>query len=149
MSSRIQITEVAPSFEELQVGSEISPVTKEVTRVQIFMFSAVTWNRHRIHYDNDFAQAHDKLPSVLAQRPLLGSFLAEMLFNWVGEKGKIRRIEWSNRGPAVPGDILTCRGRIVKKYVASSEHLVELEVWIENQKGESIVPGKAEIVLNL
>lgn len=148
MSNRIQITKVAPSFEELQVGSEISPITKEVTKVQIFMFSAVTWNRHRIHYDSDFAQTHDKLPNVLAQRPLLGSFLAQMLFDWVGEKGKIKRVEWSNRGPAVPDDILTCHGKIVKKCVIDGEHLVELEVWIENQRGEHIVPGKAEVIFS-
>ena len=137
-----------PFFEHVKVGSEISPVIKEITNVQIFMFSAMSWNRHRIHYDVDFARDHDKLPGVLAQRPLLGSFLAEMLFDWVGEHGRIKRLEWSNRGPAVPSDILTCHGRIVRKYVDGGEHLVEFEVWIENQRGENIVPGKAEIVLN-
>lgn len=142
------MTSAMPFFEHIETGSEIPPVTKEITNVQIFMFSAMSWNRHRIHYDGAFARDHDKLPNVIAQRPLLGSFLAQMLFDWVGENGRIKRLEWSNRGPAVPGDILTCHGRIVRKYVDVAEQWVEFEVWIENQKGENIVPGKAEIVLD-
>jgi hydroxyacyl-ACP dehydratase HTD2-like protein with hotdog domain len=142
------MTKAVPVFEHVETGSEISPVKKEITNIQIFMFSAISWNRHRIHYDSDFARDHDKLPNVLAQRPLLGSFLAQMLFDWVGENGRIKRLEWSNRGPAVPGDMVTCHGRIVRKYVDGGEHLVEIEVWIENQRGENIVPGKAEIVLH-
>jgi hydroxyacyl-ACP dehydratase HTD2-like protein with hotdog domain len=139
------MTKAVPVFEHVETGSEISPVKKEITNIQIFMFSAISWNRHRIHYDSDFARDHDKLPNVLAQRPLLGSFLAQMLFDWVGENGRIKRLEWSNRGPAVPGDMVTCHGRIVRKYVDGGEHLVEIEVWIENQRGENIVPGKAEM----
>ena len=63
------------------------------------------------------------------------------------ENGKIKRLEWSNRGPAVLGDKLICRGRVVKKYRDGDEGIVECEVWIEKEGGENIVPGKAEVIL--
>ena len=137
----------APFFEDIEMGYEIPSLTKMPSNIQLFMFSAITWNRHRIHYDTDFARDHDKLPNILVQRPLLGCFLAQMLSEWLKENGKIKRLEWSNRGPAVLGDKLICRGRVVKKYRDGDEGIVECEVWIEKEGGENIVPGKAEVIL--
>jgi acyl dehydratase len=99
----------APFFEDVEAGCEIPSLTKTPDNLQLFMFSAVTWNCHRIHYDADFARDHDGLPNVLTHRPLLGSFLAQLLTDWLGRNGRLLRLEWSNRGPAVPGDVLTCR----------------------------------------
>jgi len=137
----------APFFEDVEVGGELPAITKAPDNLQLFMFSAVTWNCHRIHFDADFAREHDGLPNVLTQRPLLGSFLAQLLTDWVGDNGRIRRLEWSNRGPAVPGDVLTCRGRVVSKTLIADRGVVECEIWIEKANGEIIVPGKAEVVL--
>lgn len=135
-----------PFFDEIQPLEEIPFLTKTPTNVQLFMFSAVSWNRHRIHYDADFARDHDELPNILVHRGLSGCFLAQMLSEWLGDNGKIKRLEWSNRGSAFPGDTLTCRGKVVKKHRKGDEHIAECEVWIENQKGEVIVRGQTEVI---
>lgn len=137
----------APFFEDIGVGYEIPSVTKMPSNIQLFMFSAITWNRHRIHYDADFARDHDKLSNILVQRPLLGCFLAQMLSGWLKENGKIKRLEWTARGPAFPGDKLTCQGMVVRKYRDGEEPIIECEVWIEKEGGETIVPGKAVVIL--
>lgn len=85
----------SPFFEDIDVGYRIPSLIKMPSTIQLFMFSAITWNRHRIHYDSDFARNHDKLPNILVQRPLLGCFLAQMLSEWLGENGEIKRLEWS------------------------------------------------------
>ena len=137
----------APFFEDIEVGCEIPALSKTPSNLQLFMFSAITWNCHRIHFDADFAREHDKLPNVLTHRPLLGSFLCQMLTDWMGDNGRIERLEWSNRGPAVPGDRLTCRGRVVGKHRQADKAMIDCEVWVENDSGETIVPGKAAVVL--
>ena len=137
----------APFYEDIEVGDEIPAISKTPGNIQLFMFSAITWNLHRIHFDADFAREHDHLPNVLAQRPLLGSFLSQTLTDWLGDDGRILRLEWSNRGPAVPGDTLTCRGRVTGKRRESDKAIVECDVWIEKHNGDIIVPGKAEVVL--
>lgn len=134
-------------FEDVEVGDEIPAITKMPSNLQLFMFSAVTWNCHRIHFDADFARGHDGLPGILTHRPLLGSFLCQLLTDWVGENGKVERLEWSNRGPAVPGDTLTCRGKVVGKRRQADMALVDCEVWIEKGAGDVIVPGKAVVSL--
>ena len=63
-------------FDNIAEGQEITPLIKIPDNIHLFMFSAATWNLHRIHYDADFARDHDDLPNILTHRPLLGSFLA-------------------------------------------------------------------------
>ena len=135
----------APFYEDIEVGQEIPAVEKTPSNMQLFMFSAATWNLHRIHYDADFAREHDGLPNVLAHRPLLGSFLSQVLTHWVGDNGRVRRLEWSNRGPAVPGDRLSCRGRVTDKRKEAGRGIIECDVWVEKENGEVIVPGKAVV----
>lgn len=136
-----------PFYEDVVIGDELPTVTKMPDTIQLFMFSASTWNLHRIHFDADFAREHDGLPNVLAHRPLLGSFLAQLLTGWLGDDGKLKRLEWSNRGPALPGDTLVCRGRVTGKHRDAAGALVECDVWIEKAGGEVIVPGKAVVAL--
>jgi len=138
----------APWYEDIEVGQDIPAVLKTPSNMQLFMFSAATWNLHRIHYDADFAREHDGLPNVLAHRPLMGSFLAQVLTDWAGDHGRVLRLEWSNRGPAVPGDHLTCRGKVTGKRREADWGIVECDVWVEKGNGEVIVPGKAEVALS-
>ena len=133
------------SLAEINEGYEMPSLTKKPTNMQLFMFSAITWNRHLIHYNREFAQS-DGLPDVATHRALIGNFLAQMLTNWLGEAGKITKVEWSVRGNAVPGDSLTCRGKVIRKHAEGSRKLVECEIWVENQKGDTIAPGKAEVM---
>jgi hypothetical protein len=46
-----------------------------------------------------------------------------------------------------PGDTLLCKGKVTKKYVKGGEHLVDCEVWVENQRGEKFTPGEATAAL--
>ena len=137
----------APFLEDVEVGYEIPSLAKVPSNMQLFMFSAITWNRHRIHYDADFARDHDKLPNIVTHRALLGNFLTQMLSDWLQENGKIKRMEWSVRGSAFPGDRLTCRGKVGGIRREGDENIVECEIQIENQRGENIVPGKAEVIV--
>ena len=42
-------------WEDVSVTTRIPELTVCPDRAQIFMFSAVTWNRHHIHYSKDAA----------------------------------------------------------------------------------------------
>ncbi len=134
-------------FEDVKVGEEIPPLVKKPTNVQLFMFSAATWNRARIHYDSDYARNNEGLPDILVHRPLQGSFLAQLLTDWMGEEGSLKKFSWSVRISSVPGDTLTCRGKVIGKHLKDKEHLVECELWIENQRGEKVTFGKATLAL--
>lgn len=79
------------------------------TAMQIFMFSAVTWNRHHIHYSADGARAEGH-PDVVVQRSLIGNYFARHADAWLGSSGRIARLVWRVTGPAVPNQWLRCNG---------------------------------------
>jgi hypothetical protein len=44
-------------------------------------------------------------------------------------------------------DALTARGRITNKYEEDGKHLLELDIWVENQTGDNTCPGTATVCL--
>lgn len=133
-------------WNEISEGDEIPCLTKNPSYMQLFMFSAITWNRHLIHYNADYAH-HDGLQDVAVHRALLGNFLAQMLTDWLGEAGKISKIEWSVRASAKPGDTLTCYGKVLNKHVENGKKYLNTEIRIENEQATVIAPGTATVML--
>jgi 3-methylfumaryl-CoA hydratase len=50
-----------------------------VDPVLLFRFSALTYNSHRIHYDNDYARDVEGYPGLVVHGPLQALVLAEIL----------------------------------------------------------------------
>jgi hydroxyacyl-ACP dehydratase HTD2-like protein with hotdog domain len=129
-------------FEDLKVGLALPPLVKHPTTVELFRFSAMTWNAHRIHYDKIYAQS-EGYPDVLVQSHLHGSFLLQLVMDWAGPRARVTGFRWQNRGIAVPGDVLTCSGKVVK----AEGGVAECELEERNQKGELCAPGWARVEL--
>lgn len=134
-----------PQWEEIVENQEIPALIKKPTYMQLFMFSAVTWNRHLIHYNPEYAR-RDGLPDVAVHRALIGNFMAQMLTDWIGQSGRVRKLEWNVRASTIPGNIVQCHGRVTKKLVEKGSRTLECEVWVENERGENIAPGTGQIV---
>ncbi len=47
--------------------------------VQLFRYSALTYNGHRIHYDRDYATAQEFYPALVVHGPLLATRLLDLL----------------------------------------------------------------------
>ena len=133
-------------WEDVEVGSEIPPLVKEPTSQQLVKWAGASGDFYQIHYDKDYALGNN-LPGILVHGPLKSAWLGQLLSDWVGEGGKIKKYGCSHRGMDVPGDKLTCKGTVANKYVEGDEHLVECDIWLENSKGEKTTPGKAVVSL--
>jgi len=133
-----------PRSEDLEVGDEIPPITVTPTIAQLFLFSAVTWNAHRIHYDAPYA-ATEGYSAPVIHGPFQGGLLSRMVSAWAGGTGVIKRLSYTHRGMALLGDTLTCRGKIAKKYEADGAPLVDLALSVETQSGEVTTLGRATV----
>jgi len=127
-------------YEDIAVGSEIPPLVNHPTTGQLGKWVGTASDYHEIHYDKDFAQS-DGLPIVVVQGQLVLSFLGQLITDWMGEQGSLIKLTGSYRGMMFPGEALTCKGKVTKKYVEDGEHYVECEIWAENPRGEKTVPG--------
>ena len=133
-------------YEDVAEGSEITPLIKQPTTRQLVMWAGAVGDYNPIHYDKDFAQSRG-LSGVIVHGQLAGSFLGQLITDWIGARGRVKKLSCSYKGMNYPGESLICKGKVTKKYVEHGEHCVECSIWIENPKGEKTVSGTAAVIL--
>jgi acyl dehydratase len=146
METRSGSGQAQPFWEDVQEGQELPPLAKVVTTQQLVQYAGASGDFYQIHYDKDFALAQS-LPGVILHGALKNAFLGQLITDWIGEYGILKKLSCQYRAMDVPGDPLTCKGRVSRKYVQGSLHFVDCEVWIENSKGEQTTPGSATVIL--
>lgn len=132
-------------WENVSVTTQIPELIVRPDRAQIFMFSAITWNRHLIHYSKD-AAISEGLPDIVVQRALIGNFLARLITNWVGDSGELRRLAWKVTRSALPGKDIVCRGKIKERIDSDGDKCLMCEVTAYNENDELIASGDATVV---
>lgn len=133
-------------YEDVEVGMDIPPLVKQPTTKQLVQWAGASGDYYELHYDKDFAQAQG-FPNVVVHGKLKFGLLGQLLTDWIGEEGTIKKLGCSYRGIDHPGENLVCKGKVTNKYVADGEHIVECEIWAENSKGEKTTPGNATVTL--
>ena len=133
-------------YEDIVVGSEITPLVKHPTKRQLVMWAGVSGDYYEIHYDKDFAQSKG-LPGVIVQGQLACSFLGQLMTDWIGEQGSLRKLTCSYKGMNFPGEPLVCKGKVSRKYVEDGEHYVACNIWAENVRGEKTISGMAIVIM--
>ena len=132
-------------WENISVTTRIPELTVCPNHTQVFMFSAVTWNRHQIHYSKD-AAINEGLPDIVVQRALIGNLLARLITNWIGDSAELRKLAWKVTRSAVPGKDIVCRGKIRERIDSEDEKYLICEVTASDQNGELIASGDAKVV---
>lgn len=75
------------------------------------------------------------------------SWLGQLVTNWMGDDGTMRTLSVRVRRPNVFGDLSWCRARVADKRVVDGEHRVDLELRVDNQRGEVTATGTASVAL--
>ncbi len=133
-------------WEDIEIGTELPPLVKNPTTQQLVKWAGASGDFYQIHYDKDFAIGTG-LPGVIIHGALKSAWLGQLLGDWIGESGTIKKYGCSYRGMDVPADTITGKGTVVKKYVKGDEHLVECEIWMENSSGEKTTMGTGIVAL--
>ena len=74
-------------------------------------------------------------------------WMGNLLTHWMGDDGFLKRMYVELRRFNVVGDTTWCRGRVTGKRVEDGEHLVDLDIWGENQRQEITTKGTAVVRL--
>ena len=122
------------------VGVALPTRSHTPDEVQLMLYNAVLWNGHRIHFDLPYATEVEGYPGLVLAGPMLGDWLHQVVDEWLGEAGVITSVSYSNRGATYVGDTLTA-GATVTAWDASTG-VLELDVFIKNEAGEVVAPGK-------
>jgi acyl dehydratase len=128
------------------VGDELPPLTKQFERSQLVVFAAGSGDFNPLHFDPNWPQARVIGDNIVHGRLKYAS-LGQLVSNWLGHRGSVRRIAASYRGMDYCGQQLTCRGRVTAISDDEGQRVVDLELWTENASGERTTVGAAEVVL--
>ena len=131
-------------WENISLATPIPELVVCPDHRQIFMFSAVTWNRHHIHYSKDAALS-EGLPDIVVQRGLIGNFLTRLITDWVGDRAELRSLTWKVTRSALPGKNIVCRAEIKKKIDTTDYKYLICSVTAYNEKDEPIASGEAKV----
>ena len=88
-----------------RVGDELPPLKHTATAFQLFRYSAVTWNPHRIHFDESYA--HEEGHASLALHSHLRAALAlRCVTEGLGPGWQVAKVAYRLRKPVyAPADL--------------------------------------------
>ena len=133
-------------FEDVDEGTEIPTLHKDPTTQQLVKYAGASGDYYQIHYDKDYALANG-LPNVILHGALKGAWMAQIMTNWIGEQGTLKKFTTQYRGMDVPGTPMSGKGVVSKKYVDGDERLLECDIWLENSEGQKTTQGSAIVSL--
>ncbi|HPC96309.1 MAG TPA: hypothetical protein PLU87_15285 [Sedimentisphaerales bacterium] len=134
-------------WDRIDTSTQIPALRVRPSRMQLFMFSAITWNRHRIHYDRDAAMG-EGLPDIVVQRALIGNFLARLITDWVGDSAELRTLEWKVARSALPDKEIVCRARIKERVESEAEKYLVCEVTVTDEDEQVVASGQARVIFS-
>lgn len=124
----------------------VIPVLRKpaITLEQLQRYAKASGDWNPIHLDEAAAKARG-LDAVIAHGMLSMGFIGQLLTDAAGA-GSVHRIRVRFGGMVKVGDELTCCGRVTSlEVVDDGRRIAGVEVWAENQRGERVTYGDAEV----
>ena len=131
-----------------EVGDQLHPVRRTITREAINAYRSASGDNNRIHYDDEFA-AETRFGGVIAHGMLTLTLVSEMMArsyggNWL-TTGTLR-VRF--RGAAYPGDTLEASGVVSKCEPEECGAKITCAVELNNsESGERIITGTATVLV--
>ena len=129
-----------------EVGDLLQRLTHTVTPFQLFRYSAITWNPHRIHFDAQHAREEGHAGLALHSH-LRAALALRAVTEGLGPEWHITSVAYRLRRPLYAPVELTYTARVT----AADDDRVTLELIEENPSGEvgfegAVSATKADIV---
>ena len=100
----------------------------------------------RVHWDNDAARMVGN-PAAYDFGRMRSAFLTQIITNWMGDNAWLWKMKSEYRRFNFVGDMTWVKGKVAAKSIEDGRCVVDLEVWCENQRGETSAPGSARVIL--
>lgn len=133
------MTEV--TYDDVKVGEERTAVFPALTRTMFVKYAGASGDFNPMHHDDTIAQQVGN-PSVFGHGMLTMGLAARVVKDWFGPEA-IRRLQVRFSKQVWPGDVLKCTATVSGKREDAGQHLVDLDLVVENQNGDKAITGSA------
>ena len=101
----------------------------------------------RLHWDPAFARKAGN-PTTHDYGRMRECWLIHLCTDWMGDDAWLWKLDCEFRKFNYVGDTHWMRGTVTRRYLAEGDRpAVDLEIWGENQRGETTTPGHATVLL--
>jgi acyl dehydratase len=130
----------------VRVGDEMTTLSRTVTQDQISAYADASGDLNPIHVNEEFARMVG-LPGTIAHGMLNMGILTEAVARWAGGNDRVASISCRFSKPLLPGDTITCTGKVVA--VDEANGIATLEVGAVSDRGDTVLSnGRAEVRLS-
>ena len=98
-------------YDDVAEGDALPALEKTPTTRQLVMYAGASGDYYEIHYDQDYARSLG-LPGVIVHGALKSAFLAQLVTDWMGERGALKRLSVQYRGMDMVGQSMRCAGTV-------------------------------------
>jgi acyl dehydratase len=139
------MTEPQLAFDDVKEGAEAPEVSHKLTRTDLVMYAGASGDFNPMHTD-EVAAKDSGLPSVFGHGMFTAGILGKALTDFVGV-GNLREYKVRFTKQTWPGETLTTRVTVQKKYEEHGENRVDLHCEVVNEGGEAKISGVAVAAL--
>ena len=140
-------------WEDVSVGDQLPILPKGTYSVsELFLFTHGVMGTYRTtraalekegsaelggggRFDMEHATERRNMPGQFDYGPQRVCWMAQIVTDWMGDAGTLRRMRNQIRHPNVVGDTNWVNGEVAKTYVEDGKYLADVDVWVENQAG--------------
>lgn len=133
-------------WEDVSEGQEIPSYELAVTPTLIADQVSGSQDYNLMHHDGDFARSQGA-PDMYLNTGFIEAMLSRLITDWMGDDGWLEKMSIQMRRFNIFGDKLTVKGKVVAKEIQEGAHLIQCEIWVENDREGISVPGKATVRL--
>jgi len=144
-------------WEDVTAGSDIPTLTKVATTQMLVRWAGASGDFNPLHYD-DKSPLVQATGGIIVHGALKRQWLVQLLTDWIGDAGWIRRFSCQYRGMDFPrrmasftepldGETWSCKGTVTDKSEEGDKKLVSCEIWLENGRGQKTTLGTATVML--
>jgi acyl dehydratase len=144
-------------YENVEIGMKITPLQKVATTQMLVVWAGAVGDDNPLHFDGNYAKEQG-IDDIIIQGALKRAWLCQLMTDWIGEEGELKKISCQYRGVDFPrkmktmfapheGETWRCEGIVTKKYFKENKHFIQCEIWIVNGKGEKTTRGEALVTL--
>jgi len=133
-------------YKDVKIGMEIPSLVIETSSRMSAEWAGASGDYDPIHYDREYAKKR-RFPDAVVNGRLKVAWLIQLMTNWIGDDGVLKKLGCRHKGVDIIGETVTCKGVVITKHVDNAERIIECEIWTENPRGEKTAPGKAVVAL--
>ena len=134
-------------YDSVEMGDELEPAEKDVSDQMVLDFCEVWSGGGAVGRFTDHEAARKEgLPGAIVPGIMSMNYMAQYLAGWA-DGGQVKKLDVVFRQPVLHPQTISMVGVITDKNQVGVENQVECDVYLQNDRGDRLVGGKATVVL--